>query len=115
MPADRGELIVKLRLPQQGVFSNTYFQVNNSFVARQWRVPAHSDFAPPPAAYHLLGFDIGTTLKIKNQKMQLNFSATNLLNSKYREYLDRFRYYCDAAGVSYNIRLTVPIVVYDKK
>jgi iron complex outermembrane recepter protein len=115
MPADRGELIVKLSLPQQGVFSNNYFQVSNSFVARQWRVPVQSDFAPPPAGYHLLGFDIGTTLKIKNQKMQLNFSATNLLNSKYREYLDRFRYYCDAAGVSYNIRLTVPIVVYDKK
>ncbi len=115
MPADRGDVFIKFRLPQQGIFSNTSFQVNNSFVAKQWRVPAGSDFAPPPDAYYLLGFDIGTTVNIKNQKIHLNFSATNLLNSKYREYLDRFRYYCDAAGVSYNIRLTVPIVVYDKK
>jgi iron complex outermembrane receptor protein len=114
MPADRGDLAVKLKLPETKKLKRTYLQLNNSFVAKQWRVPKDVDFAPPPPAYWLLGFDIGTELNIKNQKLLLNFGATNLLNARYREYLDRFRYYCDAAGVSYNIRLTVPFTLFDK-
>lgn len=115
MPGDRGDLLVKFKLPSSEIFNNTYFQINNSFVAKQWRVPANADFAPAPPAYYLLGFDLGTQITINKQKVFLNFSATNLLNTRYREYLDRFRYYCDAQGSSYNIRITVPLVLYNKK
>lgn len=115
MPGDRGDALVKFKLGDKKALKNTYLQVNNSFVAKQWRVPANVDYAPPPAAYYILGFDIGTQLTVKNQKLYLNLGATNLLNTRYREYLDRFRYYCDAQGVSYNVRITVPLVIYKRK
>ena len=115
MPGDRGDVQLKLNLPSTKLLKNNTFQLTNVFVAKQWRAPSGSDFAPPPAAYYLLGFNIGTELNIKKQKLLLNFSATNLLNARYREYLDRFRYYADAAGVSYNIKLTIPLTLYDKK
>jgi len=115
MPADRGDINVKLELPSFIYFQNTYFQINNQFVAKQWRAPANVDFATPPLGYYLLGFDIGTTVQIKKQKLLLNFGVTNLLNTVYREYLDRFRYYCDAVGVSYNLRITMPLTMYAKK
>lgn len=115
MPADRGDVQLKLKFPALKFLKNNSLQLNNSFVAKQWRAPSDVDFAPPPPAYYLLGVDIGTQLHIKKQKLLINFSATNLLNTRYREYLDRFRYYCDAVGTSYNIKLTIPLTFYNKK
>jgi iron complex outermembrane recepter protein len=89
-------------------------QINNQFVAKQWRTPSGVDFAPAPNAYYLLEVDLGTELQIKKQKLLINLSATNLLNAHYREYLDRFRYYADAIGVSYNVRVTIPLLLYKK-
>lgn len=115
MPGDRGDLSLKFLLPEAGFLKETFFQINNSFVARQWRVPANSDFAPPPAGYYLLGIQLGGTFHLKHQPVEINFSVSNLLNTRYREYLDRFRYYCDAQGASYNLRINLPLVLYDKK
>lgn len=115
MPSDRADLNFKLKLPSVKNKVKSYIQLNNQFVSKQWRAPANVDFAPPPAAYYLLGAEVSTEFQLKKQRMILHFSATNLLNTRYREYLDRFRYFTDALGVSYNIRLTVPLVLYDKK
>lgn len=115
MPSDRADLNLKFKLPDIKRMTNTYLQLNNQLVAKQWRAPGGVDFAPPPPAYYLLGLEASTELNFKKQKVRIGFSATNLLNARYREYLDRFRYYSDAAGVSYNVKLTVPLVLYDKK
>lgn len=115
MPGDRGDVSLKLDLPETGFLRTTFFQVTGSFVAKQWRVPVNSDFAPPPAAYGLFGLQLGGTVFLKRQPVELNFSISNLLNARYRDYLDRFRYYADAQGVSYNLRINLPLVFYDKK
>ncbi|WP_317900189.1 TonB-dependent receptor [Aurantibacillus circumpalustris] len=114
MPSDRLDLNFKFKIPGKKMFQNTYFQINNQFVAKQWRSPLDVDFAPAPNGYSLLGLDLGTEVQIKKQKLLINLSATNLLNARYREYLDRFRYYADAIGVSYNVRITIPLLLYKK-
>ncbi|MCC6369550.1 MAG: TonB-dependent receptor [Bacteroidia bacterium] len=114
MPGDRGDVSLRIKIPELKKCVNTYFQINNTFVSKQWRVPANADFAAPPAGYYLLGFDFASTIKIKKQKILLNFSANNLLNARYREFLDRFRYYCDAVGRSYKVTLTIPLQLYYK-
>ena len=102
-------------MPVKKRFENSYLQLNNQFVAKQWRSPSNVDFAPAPNGYYLLGIELGTELQIKKQKLLINLSATNILNARYREYLDRFRYYSDAVGVSYNVRITIPFTLYTKK
>jgi iron complex outermembrane recepter protein len=114
MPADRADLNLKLKLPELKTLRAGYMQINNQFVSKQWRAPKNIDFAQPPPAYYLLGTELGTEFLIKKQRFLVNLSVTNLLNTRYREYLDRFRYYCDALGVSYNLRITVPLVLYKK-
>lgn len=115
MPADRADLNLRFKFETRSIFNSNYVQLNNSFVNKQWRVPVSGDFAPPPVAYYLLEFELGSQLKIKKQIMNISFGATNLLNQKYRDYLDRFRYFADAQGVSYNVRISVPLTFYDKK
>lgn len=115
MPSDRADLTLKMKIPSWRVFKHSAIQINNQFVSKQWRAPKNVDFMEPPPAYYLLGVNLGTEIHVKKQKFLLNLSATNLLNARYREYLDQFRYYADAVGVSYNIRLTIPLVVYTPK
>lgn len=115
MPGDRGDVSLKFNLPVLRIFSQNFVQLNNSFVAKQWRVPANTDFAPPPEGYYLFGVSAGTTLMLGKQPLSINFGITNLFNARYREYLDRFRYYCDAQGASYNLRINIPLILYDKK
>ena len=114
MPGDRAELNIRYQMPEVRNLSDVFFQLNNVYVNKQWRVPANSDFAPPPMAYYLLGLETGATFKAGKQMVIAVFSITNALNTVYRDYLDRFRYYTDAQGVSYNLRITLPLNIYDK-
>jgi iron complex outermembrane receptor protein len=115
MPGDRGDAGLKFKLPDLKIIKDWYIQINNSFVAKQWRVPALGDFSPAPDSYYLLGAALGGNFKFGRQLLYVNFSVTNLLNARYREYLDRFRYYSNAQGRSYNLRLTMPLTFYKKK
>lgn len=115
MPGDRADISLKFKLPSIQFLRHGFLQANNSFVARQWRVPANTDFAASPLAYYLLGMNIGGDLQFGKQIVNVNFGVSNFFNARYREYLDRFRYFCDAQGRSYNLRLTVPLVLYSKK
>lgn len=115
MPADRVEMNMKFKFKTNTIFKDNYFQANNLLVNKQWRVPKLGDFAPPPKAYYLLGFEIGSQVNIKKQELRITLSASNVLNKVYRDYLDRFRYFADALGSSYNLRITLPLIFYDKK
>jgi iron complex outermembrane receptor protein len=56
------------------------------------------DFMEAPPAYALINLSAG--FSIKRDKVRYNFRATaeNLLNTSYREYTNRFRYYADDLG-----------------
>lgn len=115
MPADRYELSVALKFKETKFFKETYLEPSYLFVDKQYRVPTGVDFAEAPAAYHLFGLNAGSTLQIKQQQFIVTFSISNAANATYRDYLDRFRYYNDAVGVNYTLRLRIPFTVYDKK
>lgn len=114
MPADRYEAGITLKIKNSGIFRDNYIEPAYLFVDKQTRVPEGVDFAPPPAAYHLFGLNAGTTLTLKKQQFILTFSIQNAANTIYRDYLDRFRYYNDATGVNYTLRLRIPFTLYDK-
>lgn len=52
------------------------------------------DYLPPPPTYNLWQFEAHFSLK----KSNLVLGASNLLNTVYREYLNRFRYFTDEMG-----------------
>lgn len=66
------------------------------------------DVSTPPDAYNLLSFysemefDIGT-----NSNLSLGFTVTNLLNTSYRNYLNRLRYYADDLGRNFLINIKI--------
>lgn len=126
MPADRATASVMYQFAEGKWFSDTYLKLNAQAVARQTRIPAvgnipvkqadgstamESDYLPPPAGYVLAGAEAGTAIRVGAQRWNLILAATNLLNHRYRDYLNAFRYYADELGTNVSVRLQIPISI----
>ncbi len=105
MPADRFENTLKYTFADGKAFKESYISITMLNVLKQWRVPANSDYVAPPDGYTLLGMDASTVFPLGKQKLNVGIGVNNLLNRVYRDYLNRFRYYSDEAGINFSIRL----------
>ncbi|WP_420460763.1 TonB-dependent receptor [Neolewinella sp.] len=74
--------------------------------ARQGRITAEQDFLPPPPGYALFDVGLSRDFQLGSRSLSLLLEAENVLNTSYRDYLDRQRYYADAPGRSLNIRIS---------
>ncbi len=123
MPSNRYEASANYTFGDAKIFKNNYAKVNYIYVAQQKRVPAsgnievpqpngsisyQSDYLVPPNAYNLLGAEIGTQIEWHHKNILITATANNILNTKYREYLNAFRYFCDEMGSNYSIKLKIP-------
>jgi len=115
MPADRYETGFTIKAKDFKKIKDLYIEPSAIYVAKQTRIPPQVDFAAPPDAYFLFGLNAGTTVHVGKQILIFSLSITNAANTVYRDYLDRFRYYNDAVGTNYTLRLRVPLMLYDKK
>jgi iron complex outermembrane receptor protein len=89
-------------------------------VAHQGRIPATTtenpgDFAPPPSGYLVVNAWAEASVVLRRsaadlspkEMLHLRLSADNLLNARYRDYLNAFRYFSDEPGRSINLQLHV--------
>lgn len=101
--------------------SSFFIVLSNLYVAKQNRVPTKiifeyelendiifnkygGDFTAPPPAYNIWNFSVGNTFKIHKNTLAISLTASNLTNQKYRDYLNRFRYFTDEMGRNIAIR-----------
>lgn len=103
MPSDKISSSLGYLFPESPKFKNIRISMNGSYVFKQTRLDADQDFLAPPDAYFLLGADFESQYEMKKQSIKLTLSVENLLNEKYRDYLNRLRYYADDEGRSIRI------------
>jgi iron complex outermembrane recepter protein len=108
MPADRLENLWSYNFEDIGFLAAPVLSAGITHVRRQNRAPEGEDYLAPPPGYFLLNAEFSTGLKLGAQNLQLSFAVQNLLNTRYRDYLDRFRYYADALGRNYTLRISYP-------
>jgi iron complex outermembrane recepter protein len=120
VPPHRTDQSLRYERPAWGRLSDVSLAITGLYVARQQRVPAigqradagqvifTGDFAPPPPAYFLLGAEASATLRLGRRAVTVSVLGQNLLNTSYRDYLDRFRYFADAPGRNVAIKLKFP-------
>ncbi len=82
-----------------------YLGISHTIVLRKQHLPDSTDYAPAPAGYTLLNGQAGVSLPLGKQMLDISVACTNILNERYRDYLDRLRYYADAVGRNFSIRL----------
>ena len=117
-PADRLETWLRYE-PSAGTgtaprrLSGRYAQLGAQGVRRQTRVPRDNeqrDYQDPPPGYYLLGAEVGGTLRLgPRTPLEISLTGTNLLNTRYRDYLNRYRYFLDELGQNVTLRLRVPL------
>lgn len=106
IPPNRWENSLQYEPGRWGRLQDVFVGIGNLWVARQNRVPTNSDFAPPPPAYALWNLTAGFALPISEKhRLDVGLTVSNLFNTVYRDYLNRFRYYADDPGRNASLRL----------
>lgn len=104
MPSHRFEAQATYTFDQR-LLRNTYMSPSVVHVMRQNRVPVSGDYLPPPDAYTLLNIQFSTQLMVGKRPVQLQLGVTNALNTRYRDYMNRFRYFNDEVGRNFILQL----------
>jgi iron complex outermembrane receptor protein len=108
MPADQLKTTLTYTFKKMGKVENTEIGVNGQYVFEQKKYAEELDFLAPPKGYFLLGASVGSDIVLPKVVLKWSVQAENLLNTTYRDYLNRLRYYADEEGV--NIRLGLNVV-----
>jgi iron complex outermembrane receptor protein len=104
IPTDNWSAYLDVFLPNFSIFEKSYVKLNGQFVRNQTRLLANQDFLSPPPAYYLAGFRVGTSVVFGKTRLNFSLEAQNLLNQKYRDYLNRQRYFADEMGRNFVLR-----------
>lgn len=100
-----------LELKSEVVLQQMQFPDNNfttNIIANNDFIPVVVDISTPPSGYHLLHFNSEVQFQTsKTTHATLGFSAHNLLNTTYRDYLNRQRFYADEIGRNFQIQLKI--------
>lgn len=109
MPADRFEQALEYRFKEEeGNGAISFVKVGIVNALEQTRVPANSDYTPPPPGHTRFNLELGHTFYWNKQPLEFGLSIYNLFNTRYREYLNRFRYFTDEQGRNVALRLRIP-------
>lgn len=113
MPAPRLNLRLTQRFWEQGPWSISG-TASVLLVDRQRNAPDSLDYAPAPAAYALTALSLKLERRMADSPRvaSLSIGVDNLLDVRYRDYLNRFRYYADEPGRNISIRLTLPLELW---
>jgi iron complex outermembrane receptor protein len=104
IPADRIENGLSFKLQAvTGKLSSKLF-VSNLSVARQNREPDF-DFAPAPPGYSIWNIGIQNSFKTNKNILNIGLHVNNLLDSAFKDYMNRFRYFTHEIGRNVFLKL----------
>ncbi|MCT4622957.1 MAG: TonB-dependent receptor, partial [Schleiferiaceae bacterium] len=106
MPPNNAKLTLNYFFEDGKRSTNTKLGIRARFVAEQKHIQEDQDFLPPPPSYFLLGFDGSTQFQLRKNSLIVGLSIDNLLNTTYRDYLNRLRYFADDLGINVQLRLS---------
>ncbi len=110
MPSYRFDNELSYQFKDTKTMKGPYISANLLVVTRQSMVPANSDYAAPPDAYFLVGLSAGVDFLIKKvQTISVSLTVANLLDTPYRDYLNRFRYFSNDMGRNVVLKLKIPL------
>ncbi|MFK7811267.1 MAG: TonB-dependent receptor [Maribacter sp.] len=95
-----------ISLESQYVFEQKRFPPNIFVFSPEQQRDVELDINTAPSAYHLLALDAETSFSIRStDDFKVGLRVTNLLNTNYRDYLNRLRYFVDDLGRNISVRL----------
>jgi len=84
---------------------NFSVELTGNYVLQQNRFVQFENIPNPPAGYFLLNIKLGVVIPIRENRLSVQLTGENLLNQKYRSYLNRLRYFADEQGLNVGLNL----------
>ncbi|MBL0741697.1 TonB-dependent receptor [Chryseolinea lacunae] len=121
VPSNRYELGLRYEQKQHRAWKNFYADLRLKYVARQNRTPAYLsmeqltalqdagepipsfDFMEAPPDYFLLNYSMGISHNIGASRIDISAGVDNVLNTRYREFTNRMKYYADDLGRNFTL------------
>jgi iron complex outermembrane receptor protein len=124
IPANRFELAARYEVAKWRNYTNLFFESKWKYTMRQTRAPrvipidvlkqyqqngqnpfqdnpSNFDFMAAPKGYFLWNVSAGIAVPAKKGRYEFRVTAENMLNTSYREYTNRFRYYANDLGSNF--------------
>jgi iron complex outermembrane receptor protein len=112
MPPSQFRYSLRYKIPTtNGTEKRHFIQVSAQHVLKQRWVPAGADYAPPPDGYLRLDVEGSFSVSLGRQPVELGFSILNAMNTEYRDYLNRLRYFAAEPGRNLLLRVRIPFQV----
>jgi iron complex outermembrane recepter protein len=109
MPADRLTTSARFVRSSSPRYTLPYVEIGGTFVRRQDYVPSVTVYKLPTAGYALLNLELGASaIDVGGRRVEPSLAVRNVLNTRYRDYLSRYRLFVDDAGRDFVLRLSVP-------
>ncbi len=86
---------------------NMEISISDRYVQRQRRLIPEQDFIDFPDSYNLVNTKVAFDLAIKSYRFRIIAAIDNLLNTEYRDYLNRQRYFADDLGRNIKLGLNM--------
>jgi iron complex outermembrane receptor protein len=113
MPPTRIEPSVSYLFKNTQLLHESTLRVTSTVMFQKHNAPTDGDYSPPPKGYVLLGLQASAKVKAGTTWITAGFKVNNMLNTVYRDYLDRFRYYHDAPGIGIQLFVKIPLTIID--
>ena len=105
MPTDRFIGSIRYSSLKVRTVSRWSAGLSYTYTLKQTRTQDALELVSPPEGYGLLDLDLSYRVNNKLKGFTMSLSIDNFFNAKYRDYLDRLRYFSDALGRQVNLKL----------
>ncbi len=105
MPADRFEGGVRFEFNDGERLMGPFVKAGVAHTLLQTRTPLNEDYAPAPPAYTLVQLGGGFMIPMEVGNLECGLTLDNATNTRYRNYLNRFRYFTDEMGRNLFLRI----------
>lgn len=103
IPAQQATAMVRYTFAELLGVQNGNWKIGTEYTAKQNRIELNEDFSDSPSGYLLINTELGG--QYKSTPLYFNFGVQNLLNTAYRDYMNRYRYYADDLGINFYLTL----------
>jgi len=104
IPSDRMDWGLSYSFGPKTTKDSNRLTFSNLLVSRQRREPEF-DLAPAPAGYALLNVGYVKKINLSKNELSLSVQVNNLLNTEFKEYMNRFRYFTADMGRNFQLKL----------
>lgn len=107
MPANSWNNRLEFVLGKWGKFETIAFELDGKYTFRQNNLENYQDYLPAPDGYFLIGGKLRMERQIQFLRSSVYLKIDNVLNTQYRDYLNRLRYFADELGLNVVLGLNV--------